>query len=225
VDVPVAQRIARPAWLNARTVLGLLLFGLAFFGGEELLGDARATVAVWISARDLAQDTRIESGDVQLAQVRMSSGLLARYATSADDIQGSVITRSVGAGELISLNSLASASSLTEGRSITIPVSPEHAAGGDLRPGDRIDVFATFDAGDIRSRTALLARAVGVQDIMRAAGLALEEKSLIGVTVAATPEEAARIAFAVRNADIDVVRITGPVTADPVSTVRSSDFR
>jgi Flp pilus assembly protein CpaB len=223
MDVPHAQRVARPTWINVRTVLGLLLFTLAFLAGLRVLQAADSTVPVWAAARDLAPHTTLVAGDVEMVHVGLSGDVLSRYATGADPV-GAVLTRPVRSGELIPAGAMAEARSATAGRSMTIPVSPEHANGGRLQPGDRIDVVATFHAGDARARSVMLLPAAEVLDVVTAGGLVVNEQSTVGVTVAVSPEDAIRVAYAVRSAAIDVAKVTGEIgTGDPAS-VTIGDF-
>ncbi len=138
-------------------------------------------------------------------------------------LEGAILTRAVGAGELIAADWISSTESAAS-RSMTIPVAPEHAVGGDLRPGDRIDVYATFDPGDIRAKTSLLLRGAEVLEVVTAGGLTLGEDALVGITVAISPEDSARVAFAVRTAEIDIVRVVGAVGTTGTETVRAEDF-
>ena len=89
------------------------------------------------------------------------------------------------------------------GRSMAIPLPPESPVLPSLRPGDRVDVFATFDAGDVRSKTTLVAR---------------------GIEVSVAPEDAARLAFAIRNGRVDIVRIDDGRETAAGTTVEAGDF-
>jgi Flp pilus assembly protein CpaB len=225
MDVPQARRLTRPSWINLRTVLGLLLFCAAFLTGQRVLDNARMTVAVWAAARDLGTDTVIDADDVTVVDVKLPDSSMSLYAPASADVTGAVLTRPVRAGEMIPAQSIAGARESATGRSMTIPVTPEHANGGVLRPGDRIDVFATFDAGDVRARTALVVRAVEVLDVVTAGGLVGESESAVGITVALTPEDAARLVLAIRTAEVDVARVTGGATGRGPQTIRADDFQ
>lgn len=224
MDVPAARRLETPIWLNGRTVLGLLLFCAAVLGGQRLIERSAATTLVWSAAHDLPQDALLSARDLKPVEIRLPDDLAARYMDSGISIEGSTITRAVLAGELIHSGWLSDAATGGEGRSITLPVTPEHAVGGDLRSGDRVDIYATFDPGDARARTTLLARDVQIIEVVTAGGFALEEEALVGLTVSVSPDEAARLAFAIRTAELDVVRITGDAASATTTTVRAGDF-
>lgn len=223
--MPVAGRLARPAWINIRSVLGALLFLLAFAGGQRILSAAHETTMVWTAAHDLAVNTPIRATDLELAEVRLPGSLLARYATRADELEGRFLTRPVRAGELVATQWLAAEVTEERGSAVSIPVTPEHAVGGSLRPGDRIDVLATFDASDIRARTRTILAAAEILDVVRAGGLVTGEQSAVGVIVAVSPEEASHVTFAIRSAEIDIVRVDGGTGSEAGTTVRAEDFR
>lgn len=224
MDVPAARQASRPTWLNLRTVLGLLLFCGAAFAGQRAIESAAATTLVWAADGDLPQGTVLSAEDVRTVEVNLPADLAAQHLAASDPVDGAILDRAVLEGELLHEGWLSDANDLGEGRSMTIPVTPEHAVGGSLRSGDRVDIYATFDPGDVRARTVLLARDVTLIDVVTAGGFAIDEEALIGLTVSVSSEEAARLAFAIRTAEIDVVRITGD-GADPASTtVRAGDF-
>ncbi|MGH2735344.1 MAG: RcpC/CpaB family pilus assembly protein [Actinomycetota bacterium] len=220
-----AARIARPSWANLRTVIGLLLFCGSLLAGQRVLEGASGTVEVWVAARDLPASTALAPSDLRPLEARLSGELLGRYATVGTPIEGVVLTRPVLEGEMIAEQALSDGPAAVAGRSISIPVDPEHAVGSDLRVGDRVDVLASFDSGDERARTKALVRGIEILDLVKSGGLVMGEESVVALTVAATPEESARLAFAIRNAELDVVRVDGVGTSSGEVTVRAGDFR
>jgi Flp pilus assembly protein CpaB len=225
VDVPVARRLDRPAWLNLRSVLGALLFLLAFAGGQQILSSAKDTTLVWTAARDLPVNIPLQASDLEVAEVRLPASLLARYASAEADVEGRLLTRPVAAGELLATRWLVTEPEGDRGSAISIPVTPDHAVGGGLQPGDRIDVLATFDAGDIRARTETVLAATDVIEVARAGGFVTGEEAVAGVIVAVSSTEASRLVFALRNADIDIVRVDGGAGGKRGTTVRADDFQ
>lgn len=225
MDVAVAKRHARASWVNLRTVLGLILFCSALIAGARILEGAQTTVPVWTTTRDLPQDHVLGPDDLVLVEAHLPASVLTRYVPAERQLEGALLTRAVGAGELIASDWVSTAGTGEASRSMTIPVTPEHAVGGDLKPGDRIDVFATFDPGDIRAKTSLLLRGAEVLEVVTAGGLTLGDEALVGVTVALSPEDSARVAFAVRTAEIDVVRVVGAVGTRGSESVGAEDFQ
>lgn len=224
MDVPIARRVANPSWVNARTVLGLLLFCLAFLGGQRVLTQAQATTSVWSATRSLTEGTRLAEGDLVAVEVRLPPDQRDLYLGVERPFEGAILTRAVGRGEFIPASWLSEGAPAESGRTLTIPVTPEHANGGSLRPGDRIDIFATFTGGRSEPCTVLIGRGVEVVDVVTAGGMVVEDESPVGVTVATTPDEAARMALAVRTAEIDIARVTGEAGTLPSTTVCAEDL-
>jgi Flp pilus assembly protein CpaB len=225
MDVPVARRVERPAWINPRTVLGLLLFVLAFLGGQRILAAGDTSVALWAAARDLPQGEVISDDDLRIVEADLPGDLVGSYIVASKTVDGAVLGRPVRAGELLPVAWVTGDDTRGGlGRSMAIPLPPESPVLPSLRPGDRVDIFATFDAGDVRAKTTLVARGIDVIDLETAGGLVMGEESVIGIEVSVSPEDAARLAFAVRNGQIDIVRIDDAQDSASGTTVEARDF-
>lgn len=225
MDVPIARRVERPAWINTRTVLGLLLFALAFVGGQRILAAGDGGVALWAAARDLPQGAVLSGDDLRIVEADLPGDLLGRYVVASNVIDGAVLGRPVRAGELLPaswVRGVEAGAGL--GRSMAIPLPPESAVLPSLRPGDRVDVFATFDAGDVRAKTTLVARGIDVVDVETSGGLVMGEEAVIGIEVSVSPEDAARLAFAIRNGQLDIVRIDDGRETASGATVEAGDL-
>ena len=223
MQVAVAARAGRPGWLNRRTILGAVLIAVSLAGGRVVLEEGRAVTGVWVAARDLAAGTRLDASNLRVEHVRFSPRLADSYLRSTHDLSSQVLTRPLAAGELVSAEWVAP-SDQTGSRAVTVPVDPEHSVGGTIRPGDVVDVLATFDAGDHRARTVTLLRNAEVIDVVSAGGLVMSEKAVVGLTVSVSAEEAQRVAFASRSAELDVVRIDGVAGGSARSVVTEADF-
>ena len=223
LEIPQAKRVERPAWVNLRSILGLLLFVGAVLGGQRLLGAAEPRSDVWVVAHDLAPGTVIEAADLQRVATELSPALSQSYALGTTELVGATVTRALRAGEMVPLTAV---SSDVAGpvRFISLPIGPEHAVGGALRIGDSVDVYATFDAGGRAAKTVLLVAAAEVVEVVTAGGLVSSGSSLVAVSLSVPPEEAGRLAFAIRNAELDLVRVQGNGES-PGSSVSGDDFR
>jgi Flp pilus assembly protein CpaB len=114
----------------------------------------------------------------------------------------------VSAGTALSTAALGR--TLPGGRDVTIPVTPEHALGGAIRAGDRVDVYATFDKGTDAARTITVARRSVVRGVTQSDGLFGEHAGAVSaITLAVDPDAAIGLAFAARNGELDVVRARG----------------
>ncbi len=112
------------------------------------------------------------------------------------------------------------------GRDITIPVTPDHALGGDVRDGDRVDVLATFDKGTDAARTLMVAREATVRGVVRADGLFGQHAGAISaLTLSVEPDSAVAVAFAARNAELDVIRAHGTLDGQGRERYDRGDLR
>jgi pilus assembly protein CpaB len=223
MDIPEARRLERPAWINVRTVAGIVLFALAFLGAQRAIEAQRTTTAAWAATRDLATGKILTAGDLRVSEVMLPEGQLDRYALASTDLIGSVITRPIPAGELVPMGGVSEGGARGAGRSMTVPVEIEHAVGGRLGPGDVVDVYATFSEGSAAARTVLLLSGIEVLDVVTAGGL-VQEEAAVGLTLSVSPDDAARLAFAIRTAAIDVVRIDDPSASPGTSSVSLEDL-
>ncbi|HYI44846.1 MAG TPA: RcpC/CpaB family pilus assembly protein [Actinomycetota bacterium] len=211
MDIPAARRLERPTWINARTTLGVILFVVALLAGQRVLVAGDVTTPIWRASRDLPAGVALRAADLAPAEVRLPDNLTAIYAGTANDLSGLVLTRAVGAGEIIPVASVVQPSS-SDASAMTIPVTPEHAVGGALRSGDTVDVYVSYNAGDVRALTKLVLDDAQILDLVTAGGLVVGDEAVVGVTVSVDSAVAKELAFAIRNGEIDLSRGT---TAQP----------
>lgn len=223
MDVALAKRTERPSWINLRTALGLILFLISLLSGSFVLRSAEAGAPVWAAARDLPEGGSIGPGDLESVTVDLPRSQLAAYLTSSSSLTDSVLLRPLRRGELVPAGWVTEASSGST-RLIAIPITEEHAVGGALRAGDRVDIFATLRAAGGSARTALLVQDAEVEGLLRSEALVVEGETFGGITLSVPPEEAARIAFAIRTAEIDVVRVEGPSGSQSAASVTARDI-
>lgn len=202
-----ARRIPR---IDTRLVIGVVLVAIAVVGGLRFAAAADATVGVVAVARDLPANHVIASGDLRVVRIHGSDAVLSHLVRSdgAGALRGRVLLYPVAAGGLV--DRAAVALRPRAGREITVPITPEHALGGKVRPGDRVDVLASFTKGTSRARTVTVVDNAEVVDVVRADALfASGDGALSAVTLSVPPADAVFLAFALQNADLDIVRTTG----------------
>ena len=188
-------------WWLAVVGLSLAVGLLVERGVSRAQADARrfgAPVTVAVARVDLAAGASVGPRTVDLRP--WPSGLVPEGALTAVP-DGRVVTQAVLAGEPLVRSRLGADSLVPSGsRALALPTAPG-ALG--VRPGDRVDLLATFDplvapAGE--EPTVTVARAAVV--------VARRERS---VTVAVTEAEAPRVAFALSQATITMA-LTPPGT-------------
>lgn len=147
---PAASRLATPSWLDTRLVLGVLLVLVSVVVGARVLASADDSQGVWVTTRDLAVGSTLADGDLARGQVRLFDNG-GRYLTaSAQKPVGYVLTREVGADELLPVASVALPERAGRAvRDVSVPVDAGHLP-ADLQGGELVDVYVTGppDSGD-----------------------------------------------------------------------------
>jgi hypothetical protein len=122
--------------------------------GARLLGAADDAVAVWAVRGDLGAGMAVDAGDLERQEVRFPDGELAGKYLSADAPapEGVVVTRPLGAGELLPRQALAPADE-EEVAQVPLAVASDTVP-ATLRPGAVVDVWVTPEVGDAEELTA-----------------------------------------------------------------------
>jgi Flp pilus assembly protein CpaB len=196
--------------VDTRLLVGLALVLVAVFGGLRLAAAADDTVPVVAAARDLPANHVLRASDLRVTRIRASDALLDRLVRGDDlaALADRVLLYPVPADGLVAETGVVAAPS--RGRDITVPVTPEHALGGRIQPGDRVDVLGSFDEAGRPARTLTVASGAEVVELVRAEGLfGQREGELSALTLSVAPDDAVPLAFAIRNAELDIVRTSG----------------
>lgn len=140
---PPATRVARPGWRDPRLWIGVLLVAGSVVAGARLLAAADDTVAVWALADDRGSGTPVVATDLEVQRVRFGDDeALARYFPADRDVpDGLVLTRAVGAGELLARSAVADAER-DEVLQVPLAVDPQQVS-PDVTTGSVVDVWVT----------------------------------------------------------------------------------
>jgi hypothetical protein len=141
LPAPSASRLTRARWLDARLLIGLLLVLLSVVVGAKVLADADQRVQVWSVTRDLGADTPLSGDDLRAASVSLDDAT-GRYLSAGQALDGLVLTRPVGQGELLPVSAVGRAGA-TEQRRIVIEVDRFGVAGLDR--GRVVDVYVVHE--------------------------------------------------------------------------------
>jgi len=144
-------------------------------GGNSTSGPAVETVPAVVAVQDIAAGTRVTAEMVNVKSVPTDLAIPNRFEKS-EDVVGKVAAVNIVAGEEIATNRMVetsqtgqavAASSLAEAvplqkdpatcavdkcgqRAVSVNVAPATASGGQIRPGDHVDVLLAFeDSGAI----------------------------------------------------------------------------
>jgi pilus assembly protein CpaB len=233
---------------NGWLLLGAVLSGvLALFASRHYLQQresalresttrALETRPVIVAARDLRSGDLLGTADLAIRQVPR------RYAPS-DSLAPDAATQLLGRrliharrsgdgmalGDIESARSASLAARLPDGmRALTIPVDELGSFSGQLRAGDRVDLYFLPQAGGEASRIGLLLSAVLVLATgSEASGIGTPDPSVTGghaefstITLQLSPDDAERVALAQRAGQLTTVLRGRDDAGAVVSSVR-----
>jgi hypothetical protein len=191
---------------DARVGIGVALVAVSVLGGLRIAGAGASTRQVLAFRASYASGHRIGRADVDVISVHATgdSGATFVDTDAIRSIVGRPLARAVQAHAPVLTRDVGT--SAPEVRQITVPVTPEHALGGDLEPGDRVDVLATFDHSGSTARTLLVTSGAEVVAAVRDSSVFGGKGGVSALTLAVPNDDAMYVVFAVRTGDIDVVR-------------------
>lgn len=193
--------------------------GRAVIGGFLVAASATGVFAAWSSASsgpstayvvvtdDVALGERIERSDLALVTVDLPA---AQRRLAFDDIEvlvGATAIAPLVDGQLVQSSAVAKPTGAPERAQISLRVEPGAAVGGDLRPGDVVDVIATYTSGgepqtSTIARSALVVKLVSDEQRVGAGGSVV-------VVLAVRPAELEPIASAAAAGHVTIARTTG----------------
>jgi len=158
-----------------RAALGGLLVTSALLGVSQAYAhaDRPPTTGVVVAARTLAPGTTLDQGALELVRADLPGAIADRSFTSVDALEGAVTLAPLEPGELVQLSQVLPAGTApTSGVDLSFPIPADRALAGDLRPGERIDLVASFPAGEaaVVARDALVTRATSSDGALLDAG-------------------------------------------------------
>jgi Flp pilus assembly protein CpaB len=179
---------------------------LAFVLNLLVLQDRSATTLVAMAERSLVAGSTFELDSVRLVPVDASFEGLGPLIDEEEisEHEGWVMARSVPEGGLVGVEDLAAPESAIGLRSMSLPVPPEHATGGSLSPGDRVDVISVMDGA-----ARYIATGLEVIAVSEAGSGSIGSVTAHHVTVAVESDQALRLAEAMEAGSMELVRSTG----------------
>lgn len=191
-------------------VLIAIVVILAFVLNLLVLQDRSSTTLVAVTDEPIAAGTVLEPDNVRLVPVDSTFEALPALVQDGDldSVMGWVTSRSIGAGSPIQLADLVESESPTGMRSMSLAVPPEHAAGGLISAGDRVDVLSVVDGA-----AAFVATDLEVVSVAEGATGSIGGLSGHHLVVAVDAAEALALAEALDAGSIEIVRATG---AEPI---------
>lgn len=207
-EAGTSQPATRPARrrISASHLLVAVVVVLAFTLNLLALQDRTATVQVAVADRPISAGSTFSTDNVRTVEIAGDFEGLASLVQQSQlqSFEGWVVERFVPEGGLIDVSMLVEPGAPTGLRSMSIPVEVEHAAGGTIGTGDRIDIISVVDGA---------ARYVTTD--VEVLGVSETESGSFGaagsyhIVVAVDAEQALELAQAIKAASIEIVRSTG----------------
>ncbi len=179
---------------------------LAFVTNVMVLRSQEETRPVVVAASAIEAGRTLSATDFKVAEVDLEDDLFANLTPweQASGLTGLVAARAIGAGQMVVAADVRSPAAPNGLRAISIPIDPEHAVGGALIAGDRIDLISvTEDAS-----TYVLAN-VEVLAVPAEARGSLTGAGGYYLVVAVNADQALAVADAIRGGQVEIVRATG----------------
>jgi len=170
------------------------------------------SVTVVVAARPIAARTVIEAAAVR-EEARPAATLPANCATGVDEVVGQVAVSSLQEGEPVARTTIAPrtaslglAYAVPEGqRAVAVALDPIIGVAGFLKPGDRVDVVATFTVDEMKVTKTVLQDvtllAIGPeirpeQEVRTASANNARPREQANATLAVTPTQAEKLILA-----------------------------
>lgn len=221
-ETKARRPLRRPWWTRfsrAHVVAALTALAAGALNLAVLTGADEGT-AVLVAAAELAAGSPLEGTAVAVHHLIADTDVV-RTLIPADRLEqrvGWLLVRPLKVGEPLRWTDLRQPAARDGLRAMSVPVEPEHAVAGALRAGDRVDVIA------VREGQAFWVAAdveiLGVDDQVDSDGLG--GASPYALTLAVTEPQALRLAWALHDGAVEIVRATGAPPLQQATAVQSS---
>ncbi|MEM7337689.1 MAG: Flp pilus assembly protein CpaB [Actinomycetota bacterium] len=187
---------------------------LAFVLVVSLLQDRTVTSEYVVADAEILPGSPITPDLVRVVELPADSAVGDQLATLAD-ITGAVSAgHRLAPGDPITLTALAPAATPSGLRAMSIPIDRVDAVGGDLAPGDRVDVLSVVSGEATYVAVDLEVLATQNTDT-RPGALSSPSLTTYFVTVSITDQDALAVALAMDSGTVSVLRSTGAEPVDP----------
>jgi Flp pilus assembly protein CpaB len=207
------HRLAQPLPLAA-----VLLILLALIGYWSVYNQTTRRTQVLVAAHALPAGRVLRPSDLTSSGLAGNKQVLATFLPAANEslLVGRALKTPVAAGAPIPQTALESARGGSD--SFTLAVPSMHALAGQLAPGDRVTVLATYTGTNGQAQTRAVARNLEVLAVGSASGFAANTQT-IPITVALPdPSLASALALANEAGKLDLLRESGARAGAPIPT-------
>lgn len=209
---------------GGRAVVGGFLVALSALGIFSAYSRAAAgpTTSFVVATRDVAIGSRLTPDDLAVVAMELPDALAngSAFRTEAT-LVGATTIGPVRKGDLVQASDVVTKRSGPEELEVSFALESSRAVAGSLRPGELVDVLATFGAGG-DAYTVTVVRHARVLDARPAGGpLAGGDTDVIRLALT-SDADALAVTHAVNVGDVTLVRATGTETGGtPGQTYRA----
>lgn len=223
---PAAHQVApRRRKFRERISLGHLFMIasalLAFVLVVSLLQDRTLTTSILVADDNILPGTVITPSLVREIEIPADSELVGMVATLDSVSSGGLsAAQRIGSGDPVTLTAVAPTVDSRSLRAMSLPIDRVDAVGGDLVPGDRIDVISVEGNGASFVATDLEVLTTQAADT-RTGALGSASLTTYYVTVLIDGQTSLAVALAMESGEVSIVRSTGavPIEGDPRATI------
>jgi len=221
VTLTPARAARRARRVDRRVLAGIVLAMVASGCSFLFWGASTETRSVLVAVHDLPSGATLGAGDVTVARVHLTDPLYqaAIPSTEQTTLLGTQLSEPIHAHQVLVHAQFPARPALGPGQlGLTIPISPETAAGGHLHAGDAVQVLLTLNKGKPESRTTVVLPRVIVLDVgytqqstvvnttgaAESANRSTDSGPVTSLTLMVTQDQAIQLAQARWSGDLDV---------------------
>ncbi len=204
-SLPPTGRTVRWRPSLSHILIGLAAI-LAFALNLVALQEKSSTTLVVVADGPIAAGTLFSQEDIRLVPVPTDFVGLDSLLTKSEALaaEGWIVDRPIGASAIIEASAVVEPGGPSGLRSMSIPVNPEHAAGGAIRSGDRVDIISVSDG-----QASFVVSDVGVIGVANASGDAFGVSGDYFIVVGVDADQALALAEAMASGSVELLRSTG----------------
>ena len=155
--------------LDMRLFIGLALVVCAALGGFALVTATESTTAVYVASKTLTPGHVLDKNDLVLTDVKLGNSGTS-YLTANAFTPGSVVTKAVGAGELVPVSAVGTAKQVA---TTNVVVQLDVPLASEAVVGSSVDVWASMAVGQgVFGPPSVIISGAQIAHITEATGLA-----------------------------------------------------
>ena len=212
---PLARRSSLP---SGRAVVGGFLVALSALGIFAAYARATAgpTTSYVVARNDVPIGTKLTEDDLTLLPMDLPDVVAGAAVFDAEGpLVGATTVGPIRRGELVQAGDVVRKRSGAEELEMSFAIDSARALAGTLRPGERVDVLATFGAGGETYTVTVVRQARVLERTTDGNALAHGSSEVISLALQSS-DEALALSHAVNAGELTLVRSTGATVSGPV---------